>query len=191
MSLWGPELWGVTVTGSVFELITEGLPHPNFGPCTVVFFCPNLRSLKREQGGNPMKYLSLFLFSILGLCAAVQAENLAAATSPLPDAPSHRRFWTLENTVGFSVLGSLVAVDAITTQRGLNQGHREMNPVMRPFVTRGAAGEGVGSALGFGAALGTVYLLHRTHHYKAERITMRLMVGGESAVVVNNIVALH
>jgi len=139
-----------------------------------------------------MKCLSLFFLSILGLSAAVQAENLAVATSPLPDAPSYnRRFWTVENTVGFGVLGSLVAVDAITTQQGLSQGHREMNPLMRPFVTRGAAGEGVGSALGFGAALGTVYLLHRTHHYKAERITMRLMVGTESAVVVNNIVSLH
>lgn len=137
-----------------------------------------------------MKYLCIF-FSILMLCAAVQAEALAVATDSLPDAPSHRPFWTVENKAGFGVLGSLVAVDAITTQRGLNQGYREMNPVMRPFVTRGAVGEGVGSALGFGAALGTVYLLHQTHHYKAERMAMRLMISGESAVVVNNIVALH
>jgi hypothetical protein len=36
-----------------------------------------------------------------------------------------------------------------------------------------------------------VYLLHRTHHYKAERITMRLMVGVESAVVANNIAQLR
>jgi len=138
-----------------------------------------------------MKYLSLIFFSILVLCAAAQAENLAAASEPLPDAPSQRPFWTVENRVGFGLLGSLVAADAITTQRGLNQGYREMNPVMRPFVTRGAAGESLGSALGFGASLGTVYLLHRMHHYKAERITMRLMVGGESAVVGNNIVQLH
>jgi Domain of unknown function (DUF5658) len=131
------------------------------------------------------------LLSILLLCTALQAENFAAATGPLPDAPSHRPFWTVENKVGFSILGSLVAADAITTQRGLNQGFRETNPLMRPFVTRGASGEAVGSALGFGAGLGTVYLLHRTHHYKAERIAMRLIVAGESAVVANNIVALH
>ena len=135
-----------------------------------------------------MKYL---LLTVLALCAAAQAENLAAATGPLPDAPTQRRFWTLENKIGFSVLGSLVAADAITTQRGLNQGFHEANPLMRPFVTRGAAGETAGSALGFGASLGAVYLLHRTHHYKAERITMRLMVGGESAVVAHNIVELH
>ena len=84
-----------------------------------------------------MKYLFL---SIL-LCVTMQAENLAAATGPLPDAPSHRPFWSVENKVGFSALGMLVAADAITTQRGLNQGLREANPLMRPFVTRGAGGE--------------------------------------------------
>ena len=132
-----------------------------------------------------------YLLSILLLCAAAHAEALAAATGPLPDAPSHRPFWTAENKVGFGILGSLVVADAITTQRGLNQGFREANPLMRPFVTRGAAGEAAGSALGFGAGLGAVYLLHRSHHYKAERITMRLMVAGEGAIVGNNIAALR
>ncbi|MFZ3266200.1 MAG: DUF5658 family protein [Terriglobales bacterium] len=136
-----------------------------------------------------MKYLFLL---ILGLCAAVQAENFAAASGPLPDSPSHARpFWTTENKVDFGILGGLVAADAFTTQRGLSEGFHETNPLMRPFVSRGAAGEGVGSALGFAAGLGTVYLLHQTHHYKAERITMRLMVGVEGAVVANNIVQLR
>jgi len=76
-------------------------------------------------------------------------------------------------------------------QRGLNEGFREVNPVMRPFVTRGAAGEAAGSALGYGAAVGVAYWLHRSHHYKAERITMRLMVAAESGVVANNIIAIR
>ena len=135
-----------------------------------------------------MKHL---LFSILVLCATAQAEHLALATGPLPDAPSSRPFWTVENKVGFVALGSLVVADAITTQRGLNQGYVEANPLMRPFVTRGAGGEALGSALGFGAGVGTVYLLHHTHHYKAERIVMRLMVAGEGAVLANNIVVLR
>lgn len=116
---------------------------------------------------------------------------MAAATGPLPEAPSHRRYWTFENKVGFSILGSLIAADAITTQRGLSQGLREANPLMRPFVTRGAAGEAAGSMLGFGAGMGAVYVLHQSHHYKAERITMRLMVTGEAAVVGNNIAAIR
>lgn len=79
----------------------------------------------------------------------------------------------------------------VQVQRGLNEGFREVNPVMRPFVTRGAAGEAAGSALGYGAAVGVAYWLHRSHHYKAERITMRLMVAAESGVVANNIIAIR
>jgi hypothetical protein len=134
-----------------------------------------------------------YLFSILLLCATMQAKTMAEMTAQnsLPDAPSHKTFWTVENKVGFGLLGGLIAADAITTQRGLSQGFREANPLMRPFVTRGAAGEAAGSAIGFGAGIGFAYLLHQTHHYKAERIAMRLMVVGESAIVASNIRAIR
>jgi len=135
-----------------------------------------------------------YLLSILFLSAGMQAQTFAVSNFALPDAPSqqqHRPFWTLENKVHVGVLAGLVAADAVTTQRGLNQGLREANPIMRPFVTRGAAGEAAGSALGFGTGVGVVYLLHRTHHYKAERITMRMIVAGESGFVANNIVAIR
>jgi hypothetical protein len=36
-----------------------------------------------------------------------------------------------------------------------------------------------------------VYLLHRSHHYGAERITMRLIVAGEAGFVANNIIAIR
>jgi Domain of unknown function (DUF5658) len=135
-----------------------------------------------------MKYLLLILL----LSAAMQGQNLAVTKFALPDAPSQQhRFWTLETKVNVSVLAGLITADAITTQRGLNQGLREANPIMRPFVTRGAAGEAAGSALGFGAGVGVGYLLHRTHHYKAERITMRMIVAGESGFVANNIIAIR
>lgn len=134
-----------------------------------------------------------YLFSLLLLCATLHAENFAAAAAsgPAPDAPSQRPFLTIQNKFGFGILASLIAVDAITTQRGLSEGMHEANPLMRPFVTRGAAGEAVGSALGFSAGVGAVYLLHRTHHYKAERITLGLIIGGESAVVARNISVIH
>ena len=66
-----------------------------------------------------------------------------------------------------------------------------MNPLMRPLVTRGTAGEAAASALGFGTGIGVVYLFHRTHHYKAERIAMRMIIAGESGFVANNIIALR
>ncbi|HEX7423538.1 MAG TPA: DUF5658 family protein [Terriglobales bacterium] len=131
-----------------------------------------------------------YLLSILLLSVAMQAQSFtASSSSALPDAPSQRPFWTVENKVNVSILAGLVAADAFSTQRGLNQGLREVNPVMRPFVTRGAAGQAAGSALGFGAGVGVVYLLHRTHHHKAEGIAMRLLVAGEAGFVANNIVA--
>ena len=132
-----------------------------------------------------------YLLSLLLLSVAMQGQSFMASSSALPDAPSQQSFLTVENKLNFSILAGLVAADAITTQRGLNQGLREGNPVMRPFVTRGAAGEAAGSALGFGAGVGVVYLLHRSHHYKAERITMRMMVAGEGGFVANNILAIR
>jgi len=142
-----------------------------------------------------------YFLSILLLSAAMQAQSFTASISlvlpntpsgsALPDAPSQRPFWTVENKLNVSILAGLVTADAITTQRGLNQGLYEANPIMRPFVTRGAAGEAAGSALGFGAGVGAVYLLHRTHHYKAERITMRVFVAGEAAFVANNVIAIR
>ncbi len=131
-----------------------------------------------------------YLLSILLLSVAMQAQSFKVSRFALPNAPSHRTFWTTEKKMDFSILAGLVAADAITTQRGLNRGLHETNPLMRPFVTHGAAGEAAGSALGFGAGVGVVYLLHRSHHYKAERITMRLMVAGEGGFVANNMIAL-
>src|SRR5271157_3882811 len=141
----------------------------------------------KRVSGDQMK----FLLSILLLTATLQAQNFTVNRFALPDAPSQHPFWTLENKVDVSILAGLVAADGITTQRGLNEGFREVNPVMRPFVTRGAGGQAVGSALGFGAGVGVAYLLHRSHHYKAERIAMRMMVVGEAGFVANNIAQLH
>ena len=133
-----------------------------------------------------------YLLAIVLLSVAVRAQSFTSNNAPaLPDAPSQKPFWTTGNKVDVSILAGLVTADAITTQRGLNQGLREANPLMRPFVTNGAAGEAVGSALGFGAALGAVYLLHQTHHYTVERVVMRLMVAAEGGVVANNIIAIR
>jgi hypothetical protein len=131
-------------------------------------------------------FLAIILFA-----AIAQGQNLVSANAVLPDAPSQHRFWTPDKKVSAGIFAGLIAADAITTQRGLNHGLRETNPLMRPFVTRGVAGEAAGSALGFGAGLGAVYLLHRRHHYKAERITMHLLLGGESVVVARNIYAIR
>ena len=131
------------------------------------------------------------IVTVLLLVSAVQAQPNVLATNSVPDAPSAQKFWNLENKVDFSILAGQITVDAITTQRGLNNGFRETNPVMRPLVTRGAAGEAAASSIGFGFAVGTAYLLHRTHHYRMERIAVRTMVAVEGGFVANNILQLH
>ena len=129
---------------------------------------------------------ALLAIVLLTVTASAFGQNFAAPSSVFPDAPSQHHFWNFETKVNTGILAGLVASDAFSTQRGLNNGFREANPIMRPFVTRGIAGQAAGSALGFGAALGTVYILHKTNHHKAERIAMRLMIGVQSAVVANN-----
>jgi hypothetical protein len=119
------------------------------------------------------------------------ANAIEFIPAPVPDAPSARKFWTLENKINFSIFAAEVAADAITTQRGLDRGMREANPLARPLVTHGAGGQAAASAIGMGMALGTAYLLHRTGHYKAERIAVRLMLAGEGFAVGQNIAVLH
>jgi hypothetical protein len=131
------------------------------------------------------------ILTVLLLAGAAQAQQNFLATNPLPNAPSTGKFWSLENKVDFSILAGQIAVDAITTQHGLSEGLRETNPIIRPLVTRGAAGEAAASGIGFGFAVGTAYLLHRTHHYKAERIATRTMVAVEGGFVANNLLRLY
>jgi len=131
------------------------------------------------------------LFVILLLAGAAQAQKNLLPSSSLPDAPDQQKFWTVENKIDFSILAGQISVDAVTTQQGLNNGFRESNPVLRPLVTRGAVGEAAASALGFGFGVGTAYLLHRTLHYKAERIAVRTMLAVEGGFVANNLLRLY
>lgn len=131
------------------------------------------------------------IFFVLLLVGAAQAQQNFLAASPLPQAPNPKKFWSMENKIDFSILAGQITVDAITTQKGLSEGFRETNPVMRPLVTRGAAGEAAASALGLGFGVGTAYLLHKTHHYKAERIATRTMLAVEGGFVANNLSRLY
>lgn len=138
-----------------------------------------------------MKSAVVLLVLALLLTFPAYAQEHFVATQNLPDTPSAQKFWTVQTKVDFAIFSAELAADAITTQQGLNRGMREMNPLARPFVTRGAAGQAAGSAISMGAAIGMAYLLHRTHHYKAERIAVRLLVFGEGAVVARNVAVLR
>jgi hypothetical protein len=88
----------------------------------------------------------------------------------------------------FAILAGFIAADGITTQQVLNKGGHELNPVARPFVTHGAAGQLAASSIGYGAAITTSYLFHRTKHHKLERLFENAAIGIESECVVDNLV---
>jgi hypothetical protein len=112
------------------------------------------------------------------------ASNLAQTVRP--DAPSHK-FFDTRNLKKIGALTVLIATDGATTQHLIQDyKFREMNPIARPFVTRGNGGQAAASALGWAAALGTSYLFHRKGHHRLEEWTLRLLIAGESAAVVNN-----
>jgi hypothetical protein len=112
-----------------------------------------------------------------------------ASTSNEPRLPeAHRIFLDRPARIRFSILAGLIAADGITTQHVLNSGGREVNPLARPFVTHGAAGQLAASSLGYAFGVGTSYLFHRTGHHKMERIFENLAIGVEVGCVTNNLI---
>ena len=99
---------------------------------------------------------TLFIFIILLLVGAAQAQQSFVAASPVPNAPNPQKFWSRENKVDFLILAAQITVDAITTQRGLSEGFRESNPVMRPLVTSEPSLTVVGPVVGCHSGPGAI-----------------------------------
>jgi hypothetical protein len=141
------------------------------------------------------------MFSVAGAAAqnksdlhllptSISGNNFALGFGqiPLPDKPSHK-FLDVHNMVSITALTTLVAMDGVTTQHLIQDyKFREMNPIARPLVTRGTAGQVAACSMGLGAAIGAAYLFHKSGRHRLERWTLRLFIAGESAAVINNAV---
>lgn len=142
--------------------------------------------------------------SALLVLVLLAGYSLFAQESSLPDAPSQKfassprvvsfthpeshKFFDRQNKVAFGALAGLIAVDAVTTQRLISSGQaHEANPIWRPLVHQGWQGEMAASALGFGAALGVSYTLHKTGHHKLERFANWFTVGVEAGNDAHNL----
>jgi hypothetical protein len=114
--------------------------------------------------------------------APAQTTGLSAT-----EAPAHH-FFDRGNNLRFAALAGLVAADGFTTQIALNGSSRfrEVNPLARPFVSHGVAGQLAASTIGLGAATGTAYLLHKTGHHKIERFVLNASIGLEAETVSSN-----
>lgn len=107
----------------------------------------------------------------------------------LPVMAQQPKFWTLETKIEAGVLAGELAIDGVTTQK-LNPS-ADLNPFARPLVAHGAAGQAAASAIGFGAVLGTSYLLHKLGHQRASRWVLRLSIAAEGASDVRQVCLVH
>jgi hypothetical protein len=146
-----------------------------------------------------IRYGLASLLAIFGLCAAGQAQqqvqqqaqpqvamamlNPPDAPSamepvrpvepielkPLPEAPSHRRFWDRENTLLFAGTLLTSAGDFVVTRNNLQGGGQELNPIARVFSgsTAGLVANFAGETAG---VTGLSYFFHKTGHHRLERL---------------------
>ena len=86
--------------------------------------------------------------------------------------------------------GAIMAetADLISTHRAIQAGAVEANPLARPLVRKGLAGQ-VASAYGMGegALLLTSYIFHRTGHHRLERLVPVFAISVEGLATVSNI----
>ena len=94
---------------------------------------------------------------------------LCAQETPLET----HRFWDRSNLIRLGINTGAQTLDAVSTQRFLQRGTaRELNPLARPFVTRGWDGQAIYSyGLGVALPVGLSYLCHRWGWHKLERAT--------------------
>jgi hypothetical protein len=150
-----------------------------------------------------------YFFLMLMIALPVFGEDLPDAPSPATNTPyivessshfvstnqtmsetSTHRFFDRGNKIRMGILAGLVAADGISTQEILNTGGhwREMNPLARPFVSKGAPGQFAASILGYGFSMGTSYLLHKTGHHKLEKLMLDASIGVETETVSSNLI---
>jgi hypothetical protein len=117
--------------------------------------------------------------------------SFGASAQTLPDAPKPQHgFFDKKNVTFIAVSAAAISADGLTTRQNNADGFGEINPLASPFVhSNGKA------ALYFGgsqaAVIGGMYLLHRTHHHKLERILPLAVTGVEGFWTIHNIGLKH
>lgn len=157
---------------------------------------PAIAQVEKSAQTNSQDILSKDVVAELGLPDApsvlwaqpVLPFAAAIKPKPVPEAPSHI-FFDRPAKIRFAILAGLIAADGITTQHVLNtDGGKEVNPLARPFVKHGAAGQLAASSLGYAFGIGGSYLFHRTNHHKLERLFQNMAIGVEGECVANNLI---
>jgi hypothetical protein len=112
--------------------------------------------------------------------APSQTHFLEQTSQPLPNAPSHHRFWDRGNKTLFLIHAGLETADFVATHHNISHGGRELNPMGKALCESGTAGQVVFFAGRTAGVLGTSYLLHKTGHHKLERVFL-IVANADSA----------
>jgi len=104
-----------------------------------------------------------------------------ASQGAAPAGHEDEKFWTTERKANTAALAVEVAVDGYKTQYWKNHDPlmKEDNPIARPLVMAGIAGQVGASALGMGAVLGAQWLAHKLGHDEMAKWIGRAAVAGE------------
>lgn len=159
----------------------------------IVFFLILPAFAQIEKPADPTQEAALDL-SFPGAADPTWAEPalpvVATPAKPklVPEAPNHA-FLDRPAKIRFALLAGVIAADGVTTQHVLNtDGGKEVNPLARPLVVHGAAGQLAASSLGYAFGIGTSYIFHRTGHHKLERMFQNLSIAVEAECVTNNLI---
>ena len=134
-----------------------------------------------KSSGLPIAFAFVFL-SAFGFCP------MSVAQGPLPEAPtvipamehasvfvsmpqpivSEHKFWGRENKLLFVTAAALNGADFAVTRSNLQNGGRELNPVVRIFG-RSTTGLAVNFAGETAGVVSLSYFFHKTGHHQLER----------------------
>lgn len=123
------------------------------------------------------------------------AQNLVAdapmpsaefAATPVSFTPVHaeapHRFWDKQNRALFLAAASSNFADFGVTHMNLQNGGRELNPIVRPF-TRSTPALAMNFAGETAGTVGLSYFFHRAGHHRLERIVSLVDIGGSLGAV--------
>jgi len=99
-----------------------------------------------------------------------------------PSEPSGHKFWDRTNLALFSASAAFSAADFAVTWTNLQNGGRELNPVVRIFG-KSAPGLALNFAGETAGVIGVSCFLHKTGHHKLERIVSIANIGASAGAI--------
>lgn len=109
-------------------------------------------------------------------------EPASTFVSAPPPAASQHKFWDHQNKLFLATAAALNGADFAVTRSNLQNGGRELNPIVRMFgrSTRGLTVNFVGETAG---VVTLSYFFHKTGHHKLERCISVVDIGASAGAV--------